>query len=135
MSRSGYSTDLDQRELAMWRGRVASVMRSKRGQAFLREMLAALDAMPEKELHEGVLVAEDGCMCAMGAVAAARGTDVSEVDETDPDEVADRLGIHSVMAKEIAFVNDEAHPWGGETPRARWERVRRWVIEQIGGLP
>jgi hypothetical protein len=45
MSRSGYSDDLDPLALGRWRGRVASAMRGKRGQAFLREMLAAMDAM------------------------------------------------------------------------------------------
>jgi hypothetical protein len=33
-----------------WRGAVASAIRGGRGQAFLREMLAAMDAMPVKRL-------------------------------------------------------------------------------------
>ena len=48
MSRSGYSDDIDDNWAhIMWRGRVASSIRGKRGQAMLRELLAALDAMPE----------------------------------------------------------------------------------------
>ncbi len=50
MSRSGYSDDLDQGDLNRWRGAVASAIRGKRGQSFLRELLASLDAMPRKEL-------------------------------------------------------------------------------------
>jgi len=47
MSRSGYSDDCDdQWSLICWRGAVKSAIRGKRGQAFLKEMLAALDALP-----------------------------------------------------------------------------------------
>ena len=51
MSRSGYHDDLDD-PLAhgRWRARVASATRGKRGQKLLRDLLAALDAMPEKRL-------------------------------------------------------------------------------------
>jgi hypothetical protein len=46
MSRSGYSDDHSEWDLIRWRGAVASAIRGKRGQAFLRELLVALDAMP-----------------------------------------------------------------------------------------
>ena len=51
MSRSGYTDDLDD-DLAMgrWRGMVASATRGRRGQKLLTDLLAALDAMPEKAL-------------------------------------------------------------------------------------
>ncbi len=56
MSRSGYCDDLDDPlELGRWRAQVASATRGKRGQKLLRDMLAALDAMPEKRLVSGVL--------------------------------------------------------------------------------
>ena len=45
MSRSGYSDDDEDGRLAMWRGAVQSAIRGKRGQAALRELLTALDAM------------------------------------------------------------------------------------------
>ena len=45
MSRSGYSTDLDDQALNLWRGTVHRAIHGKRGQAMLRELLAALDAM------------------------------------------------------------------------------------------
>ena len=50
MSRSGYHDGIDQWDLIRWRGAVASAIRGKRGQAFLREMLDALDALPEPKL-------------------------------------------------------------------------------------
>ena len=64
MSRSGYSDDCSGRELNLWRGAVESAIRGKRGQAFLREMLVALDAMPEKRLIAGELVTPTGEVCA-----------------------------------------------------------------------
>jgi hypothetical protein len=57
MSRSGYSDDCDdQWRHIMWWGAVTSSIRGKRGQAFLREMRDALDAMPEKRLAPDALV-------------------------------------------------------------------------------
>ena len=63
MSRHGYADDLaddDPLAYGQWRGRVASAIRGRRGQAFLREMRAALDAMPDKRLIATALVDEDG---------------------------------------------------------------------------
>ena len=51
MSRHGYSDDCDNEWRAiMWSGAVKSAIKGKRGQAFLKELLAALDAL-EKEKH------------------------------------------------------------------------------------
>ncbi len=56
MSRSGYCDDIDDPlALGRWRGQVKSATRGQRGQKLLREMLAALDAMPEKRLVSGAL--------------------------------------------------------------------------------
>lgn len=63
MSRSGYIDELDQWDLIRYRGQVASAIRGKRGQAFLRDLLAALDAMPEKRLIAGTFERDDGDMC------------------------------------------------------------------------
>lgn len=58
MSRSGYTSECE--NFAMWRGRVASATRGKRGQSFFRALLAALDAMPEKSLITHALETETG---------------------------------------------------------------------------
>ena len=56
MSRAGYNDDIeDPLELGRWRAQVASATRGKRGQRLLRDLLAALDAMPEKRLVTDVL--------------------------------------------------------------------------------
>lgn len=60
MSRSGYSDDDDDdggSRLNLWRGAVERAIKGKRGQAFLRELGAALDAMPDKRLTTGELEA------------------------------------------------------------------------------
>lgn len=54
MSRSGYADWCDDNwAMIRWRGAVASAVRGKRGQAFLRELATTLDAMPEKRLIGG----------------------------------------------------------------------------------
>lgn len=56
MSRAGYCDDLDDPlEHGRWRAQVRSATRGKRGQKLLRDLLAALDAMPEKRLVGDVL--------------------------------------------------------------------------------
>lgn len=60
MSRSGYNDDIDNWALIKWRGQVASAIRGKRGQKMLRDLLAALDAMPEKSLIVHELESESG---------------------------------------------------------------------------
>lgn len=139
MSRSGYTDDYGDDEngvgtLNLFRANVVRSLGSKRGQAFLREMADALDAMPDKQLIPSALVCEDGC-CAMGAVALARKLDTSRVDAEEPDQVAKALGIAEIMAREIAYENDECGGWSwpsaGEMPSARWTRMRKWVAENL----
>lgn len=128
MSRSGYSDDLDQWDLIRWRGAVTSAIRGARGQAFMREMLAALDAMPEKRLirHE---LENGGGVCALGAVGRARGIDQTTLDPENQRQIAEAFGIARAMTCEIVFENDEVG-WQ-ETPEQRWMRVRAWVAAQV----
>ena len=141
MSRSGYSDDCEGWDLIRWRGAVASAIRGKRGQEFLREMVAALDAMPDKRLFQEELKAEDGSVCAMGAVGERRGLDMSKVDPTERDDVAELFGISPALVAEIAYENDEYY-WMGtaesfkrETPEHRWERMRRWAEKHLKAQP
>lgn len=157
MSRSGYHDDNDDNwQLIRWRGAVRSAIRGKRGQAFLKEMLAALDAMPDKRLIAGVLVVDGwqgawdgqeiivgadelvdrrgqphpmGAVCAIGAVGKARGVDMAGLDPEDSETVSCTFGISDALAREIVYMNDEG-AWN-ETPEQRWARMRRWVAAQI----
>lgn len=161
MSRSGYTDDFeDHWQLIRWRGAVASAIRGKRGQQTLREILAALDAMPCKELASESLVNEEGAFCTLGALGAARGIDMAPIDPEDRERVAKTFGISEALAAEIMYLNDEHvddwkfveveicgpmrpyYPeWGKHTrtvyapdPHARakrWRYMRSWVASQI----
>jgi hypothetical protein len=130
MSRSGYSDDYgddDPLALGRWRGAVKSAIRGRRGQAFLKEMLAALDALPQKRLipnilqeaewaddDETLVPVKNGDVCAFGAVGRARGIEMPaelDLDDDDPDdmayEVQDIFGTSNALTREIMYVNDE----------------------------
>ncbi len=129
MRRSGYNDDYEDNSLWLWRGAVAQAIRGKRGQQFLRDLVAALDAIPSKRLIANEL--EDGAeVCALGSVGKMRGISMTEVDPYDRDEMSRLFGIAPAMAAEIMYENDEGN-FGSETPEARWERVRRWATENI----
>jgi hypothetical protein len=135
MSRSGYSDDCD--NLALWRGAIRSATRGKRGQAFFRGLVAALDALPEKRLIEGALQTHGG-VCALGALGRARRVDMDEVDrimrQDDYDGLGQAFDIAPGLAQETMYVNDEQGR-GIETPEERWTRVRKWAESQIKRKP
>lgn len=135
MSRSSYTDDYDDQWTAiMWRGAVASAMRGKRGQAFLKEMLDAMDTMDTKRLIKNNLAtAEDAC--AIGAVGKLRGIDMSGLDPDDSCAIAKTFGISNAMVCEIVYMNDE-HGWNfrerrEETPEERFQRMRQWIESEI----
>ena len=130
MSRSGYSDDCDGWELICWRGAVRSSIRGRRGQAFLHELLAALDSLPAKRLIAHELVNLEGEVCALGSVGVRRGIDMSTIDPESREQVAKTFKIAEALAAELAYVNDEVW-YGEETPERRFARVRAWVVRQI----
>jgi hypothetical protein len=154
LSRSGYTDDDECGSIAMWRGQVASAIRGKRGQAFLREMLEALDALPEKRLIANRLVvaptdtygpptrfeyyrgygeAPECGVCAIGTVGLKRGIDMYRIDPEDYDSVANAFGIAHQLVQEIEYVNDEM--WdSNNTAEGRWRRVRAWAVGNIKGV-
>lgn len=125
MSRSGYTDDGN---YAMWRGQVASAIRGKRGQVFLRDLLKSLDEMPEKRLIANDL-RKDGEVCAIGCLGAARGVDLEKLDPEDYDTVAATFDIAQQLVREVEYVNDEDS--SHMTPEARWQNVRTWVAGLI----
>lgn len=163
MSRSGYSDDYgDDDPLAMgrWRGAVNSAIRGKRGQQTLREILAALDAMPVKELAAESLVTAEGEFCTLGVLGAQRGIALDKLDPEDPEGVAEAFGIAPAMVREIVYMNDEqidgyafqevefcgpVRPYWPEYGRhtrsvrvslpgvahRRWVYMRKWVADQL----
>lgn len=164
MSRSGYSEDCDGWDLVRWRGAVASAIRGARGQAALRELLAALDALPEKRLAADSLMTAEGEFCTLGALGKARGIDLASIDPDDRQAVAEAFGVAEALAAEIMYLNDEhisTYHWVTEhlegparpgypdfgrlqrtvcvedngAPERRWHYMRNWVAKQIEGQP
>ena len=132
MSRSGYVDDCE--HLNLYSASVDRAIAGRRGQAFLRELAEAMEAMPERVLIAEELIDAEGDCCTIGVVCKSRGLSVSGVDQECPDSVGNLVGIASSMAAEIEFLNDEAGP-NCETPAARWIRVRRWVEQKLSEVP
>src|SRR3990167_1879644 len=148
MSRSGYSEDCEQWALIRWRGAVESAIRGKRGQAFLKELEAALVALPEKKLCAGLFAdPEKGEVCAIGSVALKRRMDtgmekmsaIKDIydkypEDTQADQCENEFNIAGALAKEIAFMNDDEFCYR-ESSENRYENVLKWVRENIKSSP
>ena len=124
MTRSGYSDDCP--HLGLYRAAVDRALAGRRGQAFLAEALAALDALPERRLIADEFTDGADC-CLLGAVAQARGETLP--DDAEPDQIAARFGIAPSLAAELMHINDE---WPGpESDEQRFDRVRHWVVAHL----
>lgn len=144
MSRVTADNDYDPREANLWHGRLLSAIRGARGQAFLRELLEALDAMPEKRLIANSMQAENGEVCALGVIGAKRGIDLHKIDESNEGEdydavkIGKQFNIAEALALEIMWFNDDGiyifHP-RKETPEHRWGRMRAWVLSHLKPVP
>ena len=162
MSRSGYTDDYDYDNWASirWRGAVASAIRGQRGQRFIREAIAALDAMPEKRLAARTFEAS-GDFCTLGVIGQSRGVDLSVLNaECDDDyqsdvhrEAAGLLGISRALAAEVMEENDECadeYEWHKapftddfgyyaksvrvavpDVADRRWRKMRDWLESQL----
>lgn len=137
MGRSGYSEDWcyeNPGELNLYRGNVDRAIAGKRGQRLLRDLIAALDELPKKELIDGELEIVDGqlagSVCALGAVGRRRGIDMTDLDPYDAQAVAEAFDIAEPLAREIVDINDDVifdfrQP---EVERQkRWRYVRTWA--------
>ena len=127
MSRSGYSDDCE--NYGLWMGTIAKAVGGKRGQAFLKELIESLEAMPEKKLIAHELHAKTGEVCAIGSVGLKRGVDMSRLDPEDPFQVARVFGISTALAQEIVYQNDER--FERQTPEERWARMHAWAKDKL----
>jgi hypothetical protein len=133
MSRSGYSEGCDGWALIRWRGAVASAIKGQRGQAFLREALAALYAMPDKKLTTDSLhEPATGEFCTLGVVGTARGMDLATLEYVEREGIAAAFSISPALAAEIMFMNDDNELTDDcTTPEQRWVRMRKWISGKI----
>lgn len=132
MSRSGYTDDYadDHWTLALWRGSIASAIRGRRGQAFFRGLVEALDSMPNKRLVYGDLETPDGDVCALGAKARHQSASLDPNDTENYEKLGATFDIAPRLTQEVMYENDEgSRP--SETPEQRWTRMRKWAEDQI----
>lgn len=124
MSRSGYSEDCG--NLQLWRQAVEQATFGRRGQALLKRLRDALDAMPAKRLIADEIQDAHGDVCALGALDP-------QFKGYDAVDLARHFNIAQALAAEIVYENDEHDSWKvNETPEERWTRMRAWVAKQIG---
>jgi hypothetical protein len=134
MGRHGYHDDCDDTlALGRWRAQVKSAIRGKRGQKFLRELVAALEALPEKRLVKGTLQSEEGGVCAIGSVGVKRSLDMKEFDPYDAEGLGETFDIAHQMVRAIEYENDEGAY--KETPEERWERMLKWAMSRLEVAP
>lgn len=139
MSRSGLTDDMeDVLAYGRWRAQVNAAIRGKRGQQFLKDLIAALDAMPDKKLIKGDLQDDSGCVCALGAMGKSKGIDVESLDTYDYDSLGATFNIAHQLAQEVMWENDEFRLWDERLGRmekdetaiahARWQHIRDWAV-------
>ena len=113
---------------------IAAAIRSKRGQTLLRDLLAALDAMPDKKLIAGDFVRPNGSCCALGVLGLARGIDPEYLSALgdDYDRTSKSFGVSISLIRHIQNEND--HRLKNATQQERWAHVREWVASNIDNL-
>lgn len=147
MSRSCYSDEFGDEfpgQLELYRANVARSIRSKAGQARLRELRDALLALPVKALEANTFA--DGTrdapnVCALGAWAlkkcdgdpqAAKQMVPREADDWDTFNAIKAHGWPRLVVLEAIYQNDEA-TYRVVTPEQRYAHVLAWVESQIVG--
>ena len=144
--RVGYSEDEEYPgQFALWQANCRRSRRGRKGREALREMEAALLAMPAKRIGADILVEPDGETCAIGALmlkrkldaGMARSAAVAELAELDPEQVEDYAvkpsacraswrGLSpSRTTRNTARGTKPETPRRGRTPFAAATRLRR----------
>lgn len=106
--RLNYSDEEDRPgQFALWDANCRRSIAGKVGQRELRELEAALLAMPEKRLIHGELTDDDGGVCAIACYARHKGLDLSKFDpEDESDEVGIAAGMPRLVAWQVVALND-----------------------------
>lgn len=141
MSRSSYSDDYGDDfpgQINLYRANVERSIRSKDGQARLRELKAALEALPTKALEAEIFAEgtrEQPRVCALGAWALHRsGGDIEAAhamvpldgDDHDTYEALKDYGWPRLVVMEAIYENDEG-TWNIQTPEQRYAYMMRWL--------
>lgn len=138
MSRFNYTDEEDRPgQFALWQANCTRSLRGKAGQEALKDLEAALLALPSKRLIADSLIDEEGEVCAVGALALHKKVAIKHDSDADLDTegfAADELGVPRLVAWTIVMMNDEEFDsrWTkGKmipyTPEERYEAMLNWV--------
>jgi hypothetical protein len=130
----------------LWEANQERSIKGRKGQAALRELEAALLALPEKRLIANELENAQGEVCAIGALVKFSGKENPRVGDSFGDhgemsvgeaeieritlDLAEALGVPRLVAVAIVYENDDR--WE-QTPEQRYERILRWVQHALSG--
>lgn len=104
-------------QFALWQANCRRSLQGKKGQVALRELEAALLALPDKRLIANHLKDADGEVCALGALAKHKGHDIPPPlkdewgyydDDTEIEEFGVSLGMPRLVAWKVVEKNDIA---------------------------
>lgn len=139
MSRSSYSDDFGcdfPGQMELYRANVTRSIRSKDGQARLRELKTVLEALPQEELGASEFLPTHGPACALGAWAdwATTGTPAHadmlafHGDDHDTEHLLRRYHWPKLVVLDLVYINDES---SSITAHERYRRVLAWVTEHL----
>lgn len=143
-------------QFGLWDANCRRSIKGRKGQAALRELEAALLALPEKRLIADKLEDDEGRVCAIGALAKAKGVTPKADPDYEMEEVGVELGMPRMVAWKVVAENDVTldkvwnvaegplapndYPYQGGlllirdvTPEERYEKMLAWVQEQLNG--
>jgi len=115
--RIGYSDEEDYPgQFGLWQANCRRSLKGRAGQAALRELEAALLALPEKRLIADKMIDAEGEVCAIGALAKYKGRDLLAEPHVGPDdefegdgemeEIGMELGMPRLVAWKVVSKND-----------------------------
>lgn len=117
-------------QFELWQANCRRSLSGKKGQRELRELRAALLALPEKRLIHGEPVDESGDMCAIGVYGKHKGLDLSTFDaDYDNEEIGIAGGMPRLVAWKVVEANDMDFQY--LTPEARYIAMLAWVERQL----
>jgi hypothetical protein len=136
--RIGYSDEEDYPgQFGLWQGNCSRSLSGRNGQASLRELEAALVALPSKRLIANEL--DDGeDVCAIGALVRYKQHTPKADPECEMEDIGVECGMPRLVAWKVVELNDIEldYRWTGGsrvpyTPEERYISVLQWVRKQL----
>lgn len=123
----------------LWEANQERSLKSRKGQAALRRLEAALLALPKPKLISDAIEDADGLVCGLGAIAKHENFNGSlELPEASWNDwgsgpeiedamlaLAKALDVPKLVAVAIIRQNDD--DWNVATPEARYQKVLSWT--------